>query len=376
MFLLILKYNYIHIFFVRLNSAGILPKIEQTIAHPNLTSGNEVGLIENAANSNTQELCSFEHERESSPCNGLNVHSVQHMEEEGEEPKHLNENAHAWNKVLEKQMNPVFFANTKLSPEYINLALKLENQDLTSMHFPSPDSRKFNPSWKQIVLPNKSVIVRKWLVYSQDKDALFCLPCLLFALPTERSIWGTAGYRGWSKHLGERDIALHEKSKYHVSAEIARIQWMSNKRIDSSLAEQTDQIVLHNREVLFVIVDCCRYLYEEMLGFRNKNVIKGKLIGIFRVLGKYSPDARVYLEKIIDKARLEKAKRRSNLLSYRNVYDLINAMNELVISKITNNIKLTKMYSVILDSTQDTSKKECTTVLIRYIEHIDTQGGS
>lgn len=83
-----------------------------------------------------------------------------------------------------------------------------------------------------------------------------------------------------------------------------------------------------------------------MLGFRNKYVIKGKLLDLFRVLGKYSPDARVYLEKI-DKARLEKEKLGSNLLSYRNLYDLLNVMNELVISKITNNIKLKKMYSVI-----------------------------
>lgn len=78
-------------------------------------------------------------------------------------------------------------------------------------------------------MSNKSNIVRKWLVYSQDKDALFCLLCLLFALPTERSIWGTTGYRGWSKYFGERGIALHEKSKYHVSAEIARIKWMFYK---------------------------------------------------------------------------------------------------------------------------------------------------
>lgn len=59
-----------------------------------------------------------------------------------------------------------------------------------------------------------------------------------------------------------------------------------------------------------MIVDCCRYLSEEMLGFRNKKVMNGTLLNLFRVLGKYSPDARVYLDKI-DKARLEKKKIRN-----------------------------------------------------------------
>lgn len=121
---------------------------------------------------------------------------------------------------------------------------------------------------------------------------MLCLPCLLFALPTKRSIWGTKVYRGWSKHLRERDIASHKKSKHHVCAEIARIQWISNKRIESSLAAEADQIVHHNREVFSKIVDYCQYVSEELLGFRNKKVMKGKCLNLFRVLGKHSPVTR------------------------------------------------------------------------------------
>lgn len=87
-----------------------------------------------------------------------------------------------------------------------------------------------------------------------------------------------------------------------------------------------------------VVIDCCRYLSEELLGFRKKDVTKGKLIGLFRLLSKYSPDARVYLEKI-DKARAEKRKLGSNFLSYQNVYDIINIMSGMVTSKIIDGIK-------------------------------------
>ncbi|XP_039295408.1 uncharacterized protein LOC120353928 [Nilaparvata lugens] len=130
----------------------------------------------------------------------------------------------------EDHSDPASYANLKLSPEDINVALNLENQDLSSIEFPSTSGRKFNPLWKNCILPNNSVKPRKWLVYSKKKDAVFCLPCTLFALPTERSVWGTAGYRGWTEHRGERDFVLHETSKNHISAEVARIQWISKKR--------------------------------------------------------------------------------------------------------------------------------------------------
>ncbi|XP_046685902.1 uncharacterized protein LOC124371599 [Homalodisca vitripennis] len=270
----------------------------------------------------------------------------------------------------EDHSDPASYANLKLSPEDINVALNLENQDLSSIEFPSTGGRKFNPLWKNCILPNNSVKPRKWLVYSKKKDAVFCLPCTLFALPTERSVWGTTGYRGWTEHRGERDFLLHETSKNHISAEVARIQWISQKRIDSSLAQQCNRAVDQNREVLSVVIDCCSYLSEEMIAFRKNDVLEGKLLGLFRLIGKYSPDARVYLEKI-DRARAENVRLGSNFLSYRNIFDLINTMSDVVVNKIVTSVNLTNIYSIILDSTQDVSKKECTTIIVRYIEHMD-----
>lgn len=269
--------------------------------------------------------------------------------------------------------DPASFANIKLSAEEINLGLRLENQDLSSMSFPSTGGRKFNPAWKISTLPDGTRSKRNWLVYSPMKDAVFCLHCTLFALPGERTVWGTTGCRGWTEHRGERYIEQHEQSKQHLSSQVARIQWISQKRIDSSLAEESDQLVHHNREVLSVIIDCCRYLGEEMLAFRKKDVSEGKLVKLFSLIAKYNPDARVYLEKI-EKIRNQKGKLGSNFLSYRNVFDLINVMSNIVVSKIVNNINLSNTYSVILDSIQDISKKECTAVLLRYVEHLDEQG--
>ncbi|KAG8291202.1 hypothetical protein J6590_066692, partial [Homalodisca vitripennis] len=45
----------------------------------------------------------------------------------------------------EDHSDPASYANLKLSPEDINVALNLENQDLSSIEFPSTGGRKFNP---------------------------------------------------------------------------------------------------------------------------------------------------------------------------------------------------------------------------------------
>lgn len=84
--------------------------------------------------------------------------------------------------------------------------------------------------------------------------------------------------------------------------------------------------------------------------------MEGKVTNLFRVLSKYSPDARIYLQKI-EQANENKNKLGSNFLSYRNVYDLISTMSTMVVSRIVENVNHCNSYSIILDSTQDISKK-------------------
>lgn len=50
-------------------------------------------------------------------------------------------------------------------------------------------------------------------------------------------------------------------------------------------------------------------LSETMLAFRKKGALQGKLMNLFRMLNKYSSDARIYLEQIIDKANENKTKK-------------------------------------------------------------------
>lgn len=136
--------------------------------------------------------------------------------------------------------------------------------------FPVTSQTTFLPTWRKISLPDGSSQDRMWFVYSKTKDSAFCLHCTLFGLPSDASTWSTSGYRGWTEHRGMSDVEIHEKSKKHLSSQIARLQ-----RIDSKLASKTNRLVEHHRQVLSIIIICYHYLSEDMLVIEKKMLWKG-----------------------------------------------------------------------------------------------------
>lgn len=71
---------------------------------------------------------------------------------------------------------------------------------------------------------------------------------------------------------------------------------------------------------------------------------------------------------MIHKSRESKKKLASNFLSYHNIFDLIAVLSKLVTECITEKIKEVNIFSIILDSTQDVSKKEVIAVILWYVE--------
>lgn len=60
-------------------------------------------------------------------------------------------------------------------------------------------------------------------------------------------------------------------------------------------------------------------------------------------------------------------------MSYRNVFDLMSTMNNLVEQKFVSKVKEINEYSIIMDSTQDVSKREVTSIIVRYVEQDEEQ---
>ena len=86
---------------------------------------------------------------------------------------------------------------------------------------------------------------RQWVSYSQSKNALFCIPCLLFTDASlrgehQRLKQGNAftmnGYSNWKKQCS--GIARHEGSSAHQNAVIAQAIFLQDQTIIECFAEQ------------------------------------------------------------------------------------------------------------------------------------------
>lgn len=266
---------------------------------------------------------------------------------------------------FEFSCDPADYAKKKLPAEIINFLLQ-KRSDM------SLKDKYSHAEWKYRFLPDKTKQARSWLVYSPRKDAVYCLHCLIFGCPignksTGLTRFAISGYDDWKN--ANRDVPHHEQSKYHTESDLALIRWnMSNHRLDKQLANQYNDRVAHYRAVLSVVIDCARYLTKEMSAFRNSSNLKGKLFNLFGLLAKYNPDAKMYYEKV-KTSHKEQKRLRVNFLAYESVSNLLNIMKECVIHKICERVtKNGGSFSLIADSTQDSSKMESTVVLICYIE--------
>ncbi|XP_063244476.1 uncharacterized protein LOC134543782 isoform X1 [Bacillus rossius redtenbacheri] len=200
----------------------------------------------------------------------------------------------------ENNGDPCRLSEIKLTARDIEFGLKLENNEFYSEYdFPSVNNRKFSMKWRKYKLPDGTIKDRNWLVYSKRNDFAYCLHCLLFALPNHHSNWSSGnGCQGWRTGNAQRDIEVHETYKNHLGCQIARVQWIAGKHVTSTFCEKENENIRHQREVLSVVIDCCRYFVEEMLAFRKNTAVERKLPKLFKLLAKHNPDARMYLEKI------------------------------------------------------------------------------
>jgi hypothetical protein len=90
---------------------------------------------------------------------------------------------------------------------------KLENYK--NYNFPIDDTgRHFHEKWLFRTLPNGEEVRRPWLLYSKQKNVLFCFSCVLFS--TEKNQYFSSislGFNNWKK-LNPK-ILDHEKSTSH-----------------------------------------------------------------------------------------------------------------------------------------------------------------
>lgn len=234
------------------------------------------------------------------------------------------------------------------------------------------NGRKFSISFYSRLLPNGEKINRNWLLYSKQKDRVFCYYCFMF--PNRLSAFALSNEGICDlKHLGAR-LKDHETSISHSKAQMQVLELQNRlcheKTIDQVQQRQINAEKEHWHGVLKRIIACVQFLAEHNDAFRSsssklftKN--NDKFLGLIEMISKFDVLMAEHLRRINTKDISD------HYLGWRIQNELISLMNNRIKDEIKLRIKKSKYFSIQLDCTPDRSHTEQLTFIIRIVEFSD-----
>lgn len=248
---------------------------------------------------------------------------------------------------------------------------KLQNCDeelfvqKSSKQFDINFTRKCNKSLFERKTANGELIKRSWLCFSPFTGNLYCFVCKLMSKTRNQFTHG--GFCDW-KHANDRLIS-HETSKDHLNSVISVASRSKELgRIDNELIKQSEEVKYYWRNVIKRLVSVIKFICERGLALRGENEIigsskNGNYLGILELLAEYDNFLK---QHIVNHANLGSG--HTNYLSSTICEELIEVMGNRVLNEILSRIKLSKYFSISLDSTSDEGHIDQLTLVFRYIE--------
>lgn len=228
--------------------------------------------------------------------------------------------------------------------------------------------RKFSVNYYKRTLCNGETAHRTWLVYSLDKNSIFCFCCKLF-LSTNMALT-TDGYSDWG-HMASY-LSEHEKSKNHLDCHKKWVELSSRLKSHKTIDQENQKIVeaetRHWRSVLERLIAIVHFLGQQCLPFRGtKEVLyhhnNGNFLKLVELIAKFDDVMSDHL------MRLAKASqpRQTHYLSKDIQNELISLLSNAIKSQIMSMLKEAKYYSIIVDCTPDVSHVEQMSLTIRFV---------
>ena len=239
---------------------------------------------------------------------------------------------------------------------------------ITDIQFPTNDSgRHFSPYYYTRKLANGETVDRRWLVYSEHCDKVFCFCCRLFGSGSNNFV--TAGCCNW-QNLSQL-LKEHELGRTHVSAvcdwlELER-RLQQKETIDKHAQKQIDAEKLHWRAVLERLLSVVHFLAERNLAFRGSveklgDARNGNFLGLVEVISKFDPILSEHVR------RIKNDELSDHYLGKTMQNEFIQLLGNEILHKISKLLTEAKYFSVILDCTPDVSHEEQLTVILRSVE--------
>lgn len=227
---------------------------------------------------------------------------------------------------------------------------------------------------------------RKWLTYCKERHLLFCFVCLAFGRRTDTSAFIT-GMSDW-RHVHLRTEEHEKSTAHHTSAEAFFLRCsksnISSLFAGSQMSSHREQIK-KRRQVLERVVDVVKVLGKRGLSYRqveneaaytldDNTIDHGNFLELIVLLGKYDVCLKEHLNDCVEKSRRLHQSSGSRgrgslitLLSKTTVNSVIDALGHLIQESISSDVQKAGMFSVQLDTTQDTTGYDQCSVILRYV---------
>ncbi|MEL7308383.1 MAG: DUF4371 domain-containing protein, partial [Pseudomonadota bacterium] len=226
--------------------------------------------------------------------------------------------------------------------------------------------RKCTPAMFERKNPNGELVKRSWLCFSPSNGKIYCFFCKLMG--ATKSQFTDDGFCDW-KHASNRLIG-HEQSKDHLQAVLSAAgRAREAGSIDSKFELQVNQIEQYWRSVLRRLVSVLKFACERGLALRgdDENIgspHNGNYLGLLELLSEYDDFLKQHIRKLANCGSGH-----TNYLSSTICEELVTLMGNEVLNEIISRIKLSKYYSISLDSTPDEGHVDQLSVIFRYMEH-------
>ncbi|XP_074103118.1 zinc finger MYM-type protein 1-like [Cotesia typhae] len=154
-------------------------------------------------------------------------------------------------------------------------------------------TRYCSKSLFQRTLKNGEIQRREWLIYSETKGSVFCVPCLLFGRSVKTNAFTGEGFRDWKNSKAR--LEGHENSEFHkTNISYFKARAVIHGRVDQCLIKQLDEEITYWKKILYLVIAIIKLLAIRGLPFRgNSERIgdphNGNFLGTVELLAEFDP---------------------------------------------------------------------------------------
>jgi hypothetical protein len=240
--------------------------------------------------------------------------------------------------------------------------------------FPKDESnRHFTVTnyWRK--LPNGEKVFRKWLVYSERKNAVFCFCCKLLSTGSSSQLV-RLGFNNWQ--FLSKALKSHETSEDHMKNELSWADLSARLKqgtvIDAKAQALFQERVKYWRAVVERIIAIVQHLADRNLAFRGSTdqlytLNNGNFLGQVELMAKFDPIMQRHTQAITDKTIQD------HYLGVHVQNEIIQLLANGIRDEIKSRIRSAKYFALILDCTMDRSRTEQLTVVFRIVRVTDTE---